>query len=83
MLTHAHYHPAHHLAPHLYGRLMHVTIKIAPQINVKSAAFVSVLMGIAKERQSLLVHPVMMAIIMMQPLANVTVMVYVWMTMVP
>ena len=76
MLTHATHHPAHQMAPHRHGRLMHVTIKIALPINVKSAAFVLVLMGIAKEYQKQLAPLVMMVIIMLQPLANVTAMVY-------
>ena len=76
MLTHATNHPAHQMALHLYGRLMHVTIKIALQINVKSAAFVLALMGIAEEHQNLLAHHVMMVIIIMQPLANVTTRLY-------
>ena len=49
MLTHAHHRPAHQMAPHRHGRLMNVTIKIALQINVKSAAIVLVLMGIAEQ----------------------------------
>mgnify|MGYP003334968123 CR=1 FL=1 len=76
ILTHATHHPTQQMAHHLYGRLMHVTIKIALPINVKSAAFVLVLMEIAKQRQNLLAHHVMMVIIMRQPLANVTTMVY-------
>ena len=62
-LTHAHHYPAVQMAPHLYGRLMHVTIKIALQINVKSAAFVLVLMEIAEEHRNQLVLNVTMVII--------------------
>ena len=62
--------------PHRNGRLMHVTIKIVPQTNVKLAAFVLVLMGNAKERQNLLAHLVMMVMVMRQPLATVTAMAY-------
>ena len=48
VLTHATFHPVHQMAPLQHGRLMHVTIKIALQTNVKSAVFVLVLMEIVE-----------------------------------
>ena len=49
MLIHATHYPAHQMAHHQNGQLMHVTIKIALPINVKSAVFVLVLMGIVEQ----------------------------------